>query len=69
MPVSQAQRKAAAKYLKNNYDHLNIRYPKEYIETIKKKAEENGESIAGYVKRAIDDRIEKEEKGKAQPGQ
>ena len=64
MPITQAQRKAADKYLKEKYDRLNIRYPKDYIEKIKRKADESGETIAGYVKRAIDNRIEKDEKGK-----
>ncbi len=61
MAVSQAQKKAAAKYKKEKYDRLNIAYPKEYIATIKAHAAQKGVSIAGYVKAAIDDRMDKDD--------
>lgn len=60
MPLTEAQRRANNKYIKENYQKLSISYPKEYCEAVKTAAKEAGESLAGYVKKAIDTRIEAE---------
>lgn len=60
MPASKAQQKAVAKYMKNNYDELKIRVPKGEKEKIKIHAESKGESINGFVNRAIDETIERD---------
>ena len=64
MPASKAQQRAVAKYMKNNYDELKIRVAKGDKEKIKTHAENKGESINGFVKRAIDETIERDEKNK-----
>lgn len=53
MPVSKAQQKAVAKYMKNNYDEMKIRVQKGAKSLIETAAKANNESINGYVKRAI----------------
>ena len=53
MAVSKAQQKAVAKYMKNNYDELKVRVPKGRKDIIKAHAEKNGESVNGFVNRAI----------------
>lgn len=58
MPLTEAQRRANDKYIKENYQKLSISYPKEYCETVKAAAKQAGESLAGYVKKAIDSRME-----------
>lgn len=55
---SQAQNKATQKYIKNNYDSVMIRMPKGKKEQIKAHAETNGESLNGFVNRAIDETME-----------
>lgn len=60
MALSEAQRKANDKYIKENYQRLTISYPKEYCEQVKEAAKEAGETLAGYVKKALDLRMEKE---------
>ncbi len=62
MPASKAQQKAVAKYMKNNYDELKIRVPKGEKDKIKSHAESKGESVNGFVKRAIDETIERDNK-------
>lgn len=60
MPLTEAQRRANDKYIKENYQKLSISYPREYCEAVKAAAKEAGESLAGYVKKAIDTRMEAE---------
>ena len=62
MPASKAQQKAVAKYMKNNYDNFQLRMPKGKKEKIKAYADSNGESLNGFVNRAIDETIERDTK-------
>lgn len=55
---SQAQNKATQKYIKNNYDSVMIRMPKGKKEQIKNFAESKGESLNGFVNRAIDEAMD-----------
>lgn len=66
MPASKAQQKAVAKYMKNNYDEIKLRVPKGEKEKIKSHAESNGESINGFVNRAIDETMERDKANKAE---
>ena len=60
MAVSKAQQRAVAKYMKENYDNVQVRMPKGKKEKIKAFAESKGESINGFVNRAIDEAMENE---------
>lgn len=60
MAVSKAQQKAVAKYMKNNYDELKIRVQKGQKDIIKAHAESKGESINGFVNRAIDETMQRD---------
>lgn len=62
MATSKAQQKAVAKYMKENYDIYQIRMPKGKKETIKAHAVKSGESLNGFINRAIDETMEKENK-------
>ena len=58
--VSKAQQKAVAKYMKNNYDEIKVRVEKGKREIIKTAATAAGESVNGYFKKAVDQRMERE---------
>ncbi|MEQ2492326.1 hypothetical protein [Ruminococcoides intestinale] len=60
MAVSKAQQKAVAKYMKNNYDELKVRVSKGRKDIIKAHAEKNGESVNGFVNRAIDETMQRD---------
>ena len=60
MPVSKAQQRAVSKYMKENYDVYQIRMPKGKKEVIKVHAESRGESVNGFVNRAIDETMERD---------
>lgn len=62
MPASKAQQKAVAKYMKNNYDEIKVRVSKGNKDIIKAHAESKGESLNGFVNRAIDEAMERDKK-------
>ena len=62
MAISESQRKAVAKYNAKSYDEIKIRVYKGEKEKIKSHAESNGESINGFVNRAIDETMERDKK-------
>lgn len=60
MPVSKAQQKAVSKYMKENYDVYQIRMPKGKKELIKAHADAQGESVNGFINRAVDETMERD---------
>lgn len=58
MPASKAQQKAVSKYMKENYDSFMLRMPKGKKAKIKAYADSKGESINGFVNKAIDKAME-----------
>ena len=60
MAVSKAQQKAVNKYVKDNYDRILITVPKGRKDIIKSVADAHGESVNGYIQRAIDERMERD---------
>ncbi len=63
MPVSKAQQKAVAKYIKNNYDRIELKVIKGAKNLIEEAAKANNESINGYVKRAVKAQYEEDTGG------
>ena len=57
MAVSKAQQKAVNKYMAANYDRINLTVPKGKKDTIQTHAEAQGESVNGFINRAIDRQI------------
>lgn len=59
-PASKAQQKAVAKYAKKAYDRIEVKVPKGKKDEIKAHAENKGESLNGFVNRAIDETIKRD---------
>ena len=57
--VSEAQRKATDKYLEK-FDEMRVRVPKGRKETVKAHAERQGESLNGFINRAITETMERD---------
>ena len=57
---TDAQKKAIKKYLHESVDDLRIRVPKGQKDIIKAHAESRGESLNGFVVRAINETMERE---------
>lgn len=60
MAISKAQQKAVHKYVKANYDRMEITVPKGEKQRIKEHAEKHGESLNGFVCRAISEAMERD---------
>ncbi len=60
MAVSKAQQKAVNKYMRENYDRVNLTMPKGQKDKIKAHAESNGESLNGFINRAISETMERD---------
>lgn len=53
MTVSKSQQKATNKYISKAYDRVNLTMPKGEKDVVKAHAETMGESVNGFVNRAI----------------
>ena len=60
MPVSKAQQKAVTKYVKAKYDRFGLTMRKGQLDAIKAHAEAQGESVNGFINRAIDEAMERD---------
>ncbi len=60
MPASKAQQKAVSKYMKENYDVYQIRMKKGQKEAVKAHAEAHSESVNGFINRAIQETMERD---------
>lgn len=58
--VSKAQQKAVHKYVKANYDRLDLTMPKGQKDTIKAHAAAQGESVNAFINRAIMEAMERD---------
>ena len=54
MAVTKAQQASVNKYVKTNYDRINVTMPKGRKDIIKAHAESKGESVNGLINRAIE---------------
>ena len=59
-PTSKSQQKAVHKYVKNNYDRINLMVYKGQREVFRNHAEKHGETLNGFVNRAIAELMERE---------
>ena len=57
---TEAQKQSARKWDAANLDRISIALPKGQRDTIKAAADAAGESVNGYIKRAIDERMERD---------
>lgn len=60
MPLTPAQKKANLKYRKENVKRIPLDVQKEKYEQIASMAEKARKSVNGYIKQAIDEKIERD---------
>lgn len=65
MAVSKANQRAVNKYVKANYDRINVTMPKGEKEIIQEYAAAYGESVNGFIVRSIRERMERNSGGTA----
>lgn len=67
MATTKAQQKAVAKYESKAYDKTLIRMPKGYLPIVKDHAIQHGETLNGFINRAITETVERDNGGKPAP--
>jgi uncharacterized protein (DUF1778 family) len=60
MPSSEARIRANRKYNEKAYDRIELKVPKGKKDEIKAHATQRGESLNGFVNRAIDETMERD---------
>ena len=60
MPPTDAQKRATAKYKKKKLKRIPLDVQKEKYEEIKTAAAASGETVNGYIKKAIDERMQRD---------
>ena len=60
MAISDKRKESMYKYAKNNLKRIPLDVQKEKYEEIKAAAESAGESVNGYIKKAVDERMERD---------
>ncbi|MCM1166720.1 MAG: hypothetical protein NC299_10640 [Lachnospiraceae bacterium] len=60
MAISKSQQKAVHKYVKNNYDRIEVTVKKGEKDRLKAHAEQQGETLNGFINRAIDEAVKRD---------
>ena len=60
MATSKSQLNASKKYISEKLDEIKLRVPKGEREIIKSHAEKMGQSLNGFIRRAIQETIERD---------
>jgi predicted HicB family RNase H-like nuclease len=63
MPKTEAQRRATQKYDAKAYDRVELKVAKGKKAALQAHAERKGESLNGFVNRAIDEALERDNEG------
>lgn len=67
MALTESRRAANDKYLAAHYKRLPISYPNEFCDEVRIAAEAAGESLAGYIRKAIEMRMEADAQNEESP--
>ncbi|WP_346705089.1 hypothetical protein [uncultured Agathobaculum sp.] len=60
MPITEARRKANEKYNAKAYDEIKVRVPKGRKAELQAYAEQRGESLNGFIGRAIEEQVKRD---------
>lgn len=60
MTVSKKQQASVTKYVKEHYDRISVTVMQGRKDAIKDHAKKRGESVNGFINRAIDETIERD---------
>lgn len=66
MSISKAQQKATAKYVRQNYDRIEVKVPKGDKEVLQAHAQSQGESLNKFINRAITEQMVRDTADKEQ---
>ncbi len=58
--ISKAQQKAVNKYVKNNYDRINVTFPKGEKEKLREHAKKQNESVNAFIVRSVSETMNRD---------
>lgn len=58
--ISKAQQKAVNKYVKNNYDRINVTFPKGQKEILREHAKKQKESVNAFIVRSVSETMNRD---------
>lgn len=58
--ISKSQQKAVNKYVKNNYDRINVTFPKGQKEVLREHAARCGESVNAFIVRSVKETMKRD---------
>lgn len=58
--LTDAKRKANEKYIAKSYKQIAVRWPNDFCARLHSAVEASGESLAGYMRKAIETRMDAE---------
>lgn len=61
MATTKASQKAVNKYMKENYDRINLTMPKGKKEAVQAHAARMGQSVNAYINTAIEEKMERDQ--------
>lgn len=67
--VSKAQQRATNKYIAKAYDRVNLTLPKGRKDEVKAHAEQRGESLNGFIQRAIEETMIRDQEPASRQGE
>lgn len=67
--VSKAQQRATNKYIAKAYDRVNLTLPKGRKDEVKAHAEQHGESLNGFIQRAIEETMIRDQEPASRQGE
>lgn len=67
MPASKAQQRAQNRWIEKTYDRINLTVPKGQKDIIKAHAEARGESVNGFINRAIEETMQRDKAAPTEP--
>lgn len=54
---SKSQSACVERYMAAHYDRVYVRWPKDFAASVRAQAEAQGQSIAGYLRQAVEERM------------
>jgi len=67
MAVTKAQQKAVNKYMRDHYDRINLTLPDGQRDIIKAHADRCGESVNSFIRRAIQETMDRDQANQTPP--
>lgn len=67
MPISEARKRANRKYNEKAYDRIALTVKKGEKDRLKAHAEQQGETLNGFINRAIENQIQNDNENKENP--